>query len=42
MMNEKEMMCVKGVLLLMEEEEVRKLAKTVTNNIIVIKNSEGK
>ena len=42
MMNEKEMMCVKGVLVLMKEEEVLKLAQTLTNNIIEIKNSEGK
>jgi len=42
MMNEKEKICVKGVLELMQEEEVRNLAQTVTNNLIVIENSEGK
>ena len=41
-MNEKEMMCVKGVLELMQEREVQALAKTVTKNSNVNKNKEGK
>ena len=42
MMNEKEKMCVKGVLEVMQEREVQALAKTVTKKSNVNETKEGK